>query len=213
VFPHISGGKIWLPFTVETQEGIRACGMYELLPDDPKYQETKQCLEALRGEWSWSFFPEEEELAEIDRLAKADILDAWKLSPPPVITRAEWVAFCMRLFRPLHPLRLETPTGLLTRLATSTPQSREQSLRALKESLSEFDGLGLDKLRCVAFIKAHGRLLFGHQSPEEGAWEEIFDVLDGERQRQKDEWDDFYKRSKEEEARQCSEFRDYLESL
>jgi hypothetical protein len=79
--------------------------------------------------------------------------------------------------------------------------------------LSEFDGLGLDKLRCVAFIKAHGRLLFGHQSPEERAWEEIFDVLDGERQRQKDEWDAFYKRSKEEEARQCSEFRDYLESL
>jgi hypothetical protein len=59
VYPHISGGKIWLPFTVETEDGMHACGMYELLPDDPKYQETKQCLEALRGEWSRSFFPEE----------------------------------------------------------------------------------------------------------------------------------------------------------
>ena len=77
MFPQISRGKIWLPFTVETEEGIHACGSYELLPSDPSYQETKEWLEQVeRGEWS-VFQEGELDQAEIDRFR-----DAWKLPPP-----------------------------------------------------------------------------------------------------------------------------------
>jgi hypothetical protein len=71
MFPKISGGKIWLPFTVETDDGTHACGMFELSPKDPSYQETKKWLEALeRGEWS--LFPGQEgELDQANRFKDA----------------------------------------------------------------------------------------------------------------------------------------------
>jgi hypothetical protein len=30
MFPRISGSKVWLPYTVETEDGARGCGTYEL---------------------------------------------------------------------------------------------------------------------------------------------------------------------------------------
>jgi hypothetical protein len=159
------------------------------LPPDAKARKRMETLE-------WSLFPDEDELAEIDRFTKADVLGAWKLAPP-VITKAEWIFLCQWLFHPRLPqekfnLRLRQEiSGILPRLAMSTPESREQSLQALKETLSEYDGMGLDRLRGVSFIKAHYGLLFGRQSPDEGAWDAIFDVLDSERQRQQDQWDNY----------------------
>ena len=67
-------GKIWLPYTVETKDGARGCGMYELRPDDPSYPKIKEWLEAVeRGDWS--LFPAQGgELDQADRFK-----DAWKL--------------------------------------------------------------------------------------------------------------------------------------
>ena len=39
--------KIWLPYTVETKDGARGCGTYELRPDDPSYPKIKEWLEAV----------------------------------------------------------------------------------------------------------------------------------------------------------------------
>jgi hypothetical protein len=170
--------------------------MHVLPPDDPKYAKPKKRLEAL--EYGFALFPEEDELAEIDRFTKADVLEAWKLAPP-AITKAEWIFFCQRLFHPqvrpemFHPRLRQEVSGILSRLAMSTPESREESLQALKESLSHFDGMALDRLRSVAFVKAHGALLFGRQAPEEEAWDAILDILDAEHQRIQEEWDNYRK--------------------
>jgi hypothetical protein len=75
MFPRISGGKIWLPYTVETEDGARGCGSRELRPEDPSYEETKRWLEALqRGEWSLFLAQGSGELNQVDRFK-----DAWKL--------------------------------------------------------------------------------------------------------------------------------------
>jgi hypothetical protein len=70
MFPRIRGGKIWLPFTVETEDGSRGCGMYELTPEDPSYQETKEWLEQVERD-DWCLFPirQDDELdqEEVDR--------------------------------------------------------------------------------------------------------------------------------------------------
>src|ERR1700736_3126542 len=56
MFPRISGGKLWLPYTVKTNDGARGCGAYELRQDDPRYPKIKEWLEA--GErCEWSFCP------------------------------------------------------------------------------------------------------------------------------------------------------------
>jgi hypothetical protein len=69
MFPRISGGKIWLPYTVKTKEGARGCGTYELRPDDPAYPKIKEWLEAVER-CEWSFFPfrpgDELDQAEVD---------------------------------------------------------------------------------------------------------------------------------------------------
>jgi hypothetical protein len=69
MFPRISGGKIWLPYTVKTKDGARGCGAYELRPDDPSYPKIKEWLEAV-GRCEWSFFPfrpgDELDQAEVD---------------------------------------------------------------------------------------------------------------------------------------------------
>ena len=41
MFPRISGGKIWLSYTAETEDGARGCGTYELRPDDHQLPENQ----------------------------------------------------------------------------------------------------------------------------------------------------------------------------
>jgi hypothetical protein len=69
MFPRISGGIIWLPYTVKTKEGARGCGTYELRPDDPSYPKSKSWLEAVER-CEWLFFPfrpgDELDQAEVD---------------------------------------------------------------------------------------------------------------------------------------------------
>ena len=69
MFPRISGGKIWLPYTVKTKDGAQGCGTYELRPDDPSYSKIKEWLEAVERRES-SFFPfrpgDELDQAEVD---------------------------------------------------------------------------------------------------------------------------------------------------
>ena len=69
MFPRISGGIIWLPYTVKTKEGARGCGTYELRPDEPSYPKIKEWLEAVER-CEWSFFPfrpgDELDQAEVD---------------------------------------------------------------------------------------------------------------------------------------------------
>ena len=69
MFPRISGGKIWLPYTAETKDGARSCGAYELRPDDPSYPKIKEWLEAVER-CECSFFPfrpgDELHQAEVD---------------------------------------------------------------------------------------------------------------------------------------------------
>jgi hypothetical protein len=69
MFPRISGGKIWLPYTAETKDGARSCGAYELRPDDPSYPKIKEWLEAVER-CDCSFFPfrpgDELDQAEVD---------------------------------------------------------------------------------------------------------------------------------------------------
>jgi hypothetical protein len=186
--------------------------LQELPPDDPQYAKVRKRLEALED--GWSLFPKEDELVEIDRFTRADVQGAWKREPS-VVTRAEWIFFCLRLFHPgerqemYHPRLRQEITGILPKLAMGTPENRAQSLLSLNESLSHFDGMALDRLRSVAFVKAHGELLFGSQSPEEGAWSAILDILDAEHQRQVDKWNVFY----QDDVKYRSELRDYLESL
>ena len=92
--------------------------MHVLPPDDPKYAKPKKRLEAL--EYGFALFPEEDELAEIDRFTKADVLEAWKLAPP-AITKAEWIFFCQRLFHPqvrpemFHPQLRQEVSGMMLR--------------------------------------------------------------------------------------------------
>lgn len=69
MFPRISGGKIWLPYTVKTKDGARGCGAHELRPDHPSYLKIKEWLEAVER-CEWSFFPfrpgDELDQAEVD---------------------------------------------------------------------------------------------------------------------------------------------------
>jgi hypothetical protein len=194
--------------------------MQELPPDDPQYAKVRKRLETLED--GWSLFPKEDELVEIDRFTRADVQDAWKREPS-VVTRAEWIFLCYRLFHPgegqerYNPRLRQEITGILPKLAMGTPENREESLQALRETLSHFDGMALDRLRSVAFVKAHGELLFGYQSSGEGAWDAILDILDAEHQRQVDQWDAFRKEHPEHTVEwwwaQAQELRDYLESL
>ena len=53
MFPDISGGKVYLHWACELDDGTSISGSEELPPEDPTYEATRAWLEQLeRGEWS-----------------------------------------------------------------------------------------------------------------------------------------------------------------